>query len=172
MRTVLRPPSGARCRASSALTSRISSITESFFTPAHRVSVTVPATISNLGPGFDCFGFALDLGNRVVVQRSHVFSMEIHGEGVDLPRTEDNLIARMTHKALAELGVQPTPLRFECHNAVPPRKGFGSSSTAVVAGLAAGLALGGKDLELPSSKQLLCASVATRLSLTQHELGI
>lgn len=150
-----RPAAEARA-LSTALTSRIASITESFFTPVQRVTLSVPATISNLGPGFDCFGFAIDFENRVVVERADKFSIEIHGERTNLPLTEDNLLVRMTHKAFHELGVKPPPLRFECHNAVPPRKGFGSSSATVVAGLAAGLAFCGKDLHIPSTKQLLC----------------
>jgi homoserine kinase len=144
-----------------ALTSRISSITESFFTPVHRVTISVPGTISNLGPGFDCFGFALDVENRVVVERADQFSISIHGEGESgLPRSQENVNARMAAKALEEMGMEVPPLRFECHNAVPPRKGFGSSSAAVVAGLATGLAFGGKDLELPSTKQLLLQMAA------------
>ncbi|KAL1518816.1 hypothetical protein AB1Y20_003095 [Prymnesium parvum] len=144
-----------RALSSSALHSRISYITESFFTPAHRVTVSVPATISNLGPGFDCFGFAIDVENRVIVERADSFSIEIFGESASLPQNEENVIVRMTAKAMHTLGMEMPPLRFECHNAVPPRKGFGSSSAAVVAGLATGLAFGGKDLELPSTKQLL-----------------
>jgi len=34
-----------------------------------KVTVRVPATSANLGPGFDCLGVALDLHNRVTVQR-------------------------------------------------------------------------------------------------------
>ena len=32
-----------------------------------RVTVRVPATSANLGPGFDCFGLALELCNEVTV---------------------------------------------------------------------------------------------------------
>lgn len=34
-----------------------------------RVTISVPATSANLGPGFDCLGLALDLHNRVAVAR-------------------------------------------------------------------------------------------------------
>jgi len=34
-----------------------------------RVTISVPATSANLGPGFDCLGVALDLHNRVSVAR-------------------------------------------------------------------------------------------------------
>ena len=33
--------------------------------PVDKVVLDVPGTIANLGPGFDSFGFALDVRNRV-----------------------------------------------------------------------------------------------------------
>lgn len=129
------------------LSSRIGAVTESFLKPVHRLELTVPATTSNLGPGFDCLSVALDLRNRIVVERAETFSMEIKGEGSwTLPRTRDNLVVRSTERALGFMEQQLPPLRFECHNAVPPRRGLGSSSCAIVAGFAAGLAFGGKEL--------------------------
>ena len=116
----------------------------------------MPATSANLGPGFDSFGFALDVWNRITVERAEKFSMTITGEGADrLECDENNMVARMAAKALASLGVEPPPLRFECQNAIPPTRGMGSSSAALVAGLAAGLAFGGKDMSTPATKKLL-----------------
>merc|ERR1711920_857568 len=69
--------------------------------------------------------------------------------------TEDNLIARMTKKTLESLGNEVPTLHFDCQNAVPPTRGMGSSSAALVAGLAAGLAFSGKDLTSPAIKKLL-----------------
>lgn len=121
-----------------------------------RVVINVPATTANLGPGFDSFGFALDVWNRVTVERADTFSMVVSGEGADrLVADENNMVVRMTAKALASLGLEMPPLRFECQNAVPPTRGMGSSSAALVAGLAAGLALGGKDMSTPATKKLL-----------------
>lgn len=140
------------------LSSRIGAIAESFFTPVHRVELTVPATTSNLGPGFDSFGFALNMHNSIVVERADKFSLEIFGEGSEtLDKTEENLIVRMTAKALGLLGKPMPPLRFELRNAVPPRRGLGSSSSAIVAGYAAGLAFGGKELYTPGDAAPLTA---------------
>jgi len=147
---------------STGFNSRISRVVESFQAPIEKMVLKVPASTANLGPGFDSMGFALDVWNRVVVQRSDKFSMTISGEGADrIELTEDNLVARMTKKALESLG-QPMPtLHFDCYNAVPPTRGMGSSSAALVAGLAAGLAFGGKDLTSPATKKLLLhASIA------------
>jgi homoserine kinase len=127
-----------------------------------KVVINVPATTANLGPGFDAFGFALDVWNRVTVQRADEFSMTITGEGADrLKNDQSNMVAQMTAKAFAALGQEMPPLRFECQNAIPPTRGMGSSSAALVAGLAAGLALGGKDMSTPATKKLLLQLAAT-----------
>jgi len=116
----------------------------------------VPATTSNLGPGFDCIGLALNMHNSIILERADSFSVEVFGEGAEsLDRTESNVLVRTTAKAFALMGKEMPPIRFVCHNAVPPKRGLGSSSTAVVAGFAAGLALGGKELYTPSTKKLL-----------------
>jgi homoserine kinase len=61
--------------------------------------INVPATTANLGPGFDSFGFALDVWNRVSVQKSDRFEMVIEGEGKDrISLTEDNLVVQCVRK--------------------------------------------------------------------------
>ena len=50
------------------------------------------ATSANMGPGFDCFGFAVDVRNELIVERGE-FEIDIVGEGKDeLPRDETNAI--------------------------------------------------------------------------------
>ena len=54
--------------------------------------MSVPATSANIGPGFDSFGFAVDLENELVLERG-AFEMDIYGEGEKtLPRDESNAI--------------------------------------------------------------------------------
>ena len=137
-------------------TSRIQSIQESFYETVDRVDVHVPATTANMGPGFDSLGLAMNVYNRLVVTRADKFSMTIEGEGADrIKPSPDNLIVKCVEKGLAAVGQPMVPLHFECQNSVPPTRGMGSSSAALVSGLAAGLALGGKDLSTPATKKLL-----------------
>ena len=49
-----------------------------------RVTVRVPATSANLGPGFDALGLALDLWNEITLETSTVFAMHIDGLGTSL----------------------------------------------------------------------------------------
>ena len=113
------------------------------------VVVEVPATSANLGPGFDCFGLAFDWRERIeleVIQQG--FQVEVTGEGsAELARDESHLIIRSALTGLADLGVQAPGLRLSCRNTIPHGRGLGSSSAAIVAGLAAAAGLAGRDLD-------------------------
>jgi homoserine kinase len=108
------------------------------------VTVEVPATSANLGPGFDCFGLALDWRERVnLAVIEHGYQIEVSGEGAaELPRDESHLIIRAALVGLADLGARAPGLWLGCRNTIPHGRGLGSSSAAIVAGLvaAAGLA--------------------------------
>lgn len=103
-----------------------------------RVTVKVPATSANLGPGFDCLGMALDIWNSITV-RVGESDFEIAGEGADtLPWTEENLVARCFRMPFEESGLPVPTVSVACRNEIPLGKGLGSSSAAVVGGLVAG----------------------------------
>lgn len=112
--------------------------------PGSFVTVEVPATSANLGPGFDCFGLALDWRERVnlaVIEQG--YQIEVSGQGAaELPRDESHLIIRSALVGLADLGMRAPGLWLGCRNTIPHGRGLGSSSAAIVAGLlaAAGLA--------------------------------
>jgi len=104
------------------------------------VVVRVPATIANLGPGFDSIGLALSWHNEVRIERASE-GLTISATGPDaeqIPRDENNLVARALAIVMGEL---PTT-RINQIVAIPAGRGFGSSAAAVVAGLVAGRALG------------------------------
>lgn len=104
------------------------------------VTVTVPATAGNLGPGFDSLGMALGVTDEVEVWAlgSPRIEIEIEGEGVDsLPRDESHLIVQAIRAASDAVGVSHTGLRIVARNRIPHGRGLGSSAAAVVAGIAA-----------------------------------
>lgn len=113
------------------------------------VTVEVPATSANLGPGFDCFGLALDWRERVEIEViARGFEIDVSGEGADdVPRDASHLIVSSALTGLADLGVQVPGLRVRCRNTIPHGRGLGSSSAAIVAGLVAALGLAGRDLD-------------------------
>jgi homoserine kinase len=108
------------------------------------VSVEVPATSANLGPGFDCLGLALDLHDTLTAEvTGHGLEIEIHGEGADsLPRDDSHLVVQAMWTAFAKAGVEPPRgLRARFDNVIPQARGLGSSSAAIVGGLALARAL-------------------------------
>ena len=117
--------------------------------PGRVVTVEVPATSANLGPGFDCFGLALDWRESVTLEViSAGYEIEVSGEGADqIPRDASHLIMRSALVGLADLHVTAPGLRLSCHNTIPHGRGLGSSSAAIVAGLLAAQNLAGRRLD-------------------------
>ena len=89
------------------------------------VTVEIPATTSNLGPGYDCLGVALALANRVTVTRGGV---------TILPPMVQEAAAGF----FARAGGAAFDFGFHIEGEVPMSRGLGSSVTlrlGVVAGL-------------------------------------
>jgi homoserine kinase len=100
------------------------------------VTVEVPATSANLGPGFDCLGLALDLHDTLTAAVSDALVVEIDGEGSgDLPRDEGHLVLRAMAAAFDLIGERPDGVHLRCHNRIPQSRGLGSSSAAIVGGI-------------------------------------
>lgn len=105
------------------------------------VTVKVPASTANLGPGYDCMGMAIELWNTVAVSRADTFSIYLEGEGKGIvPEDENNIVVVACKRAFEIAGVAMPSLSFVCKNNIP-LGGLGSSSAAVVSGLLAGFHL-------------------------------
>jgi homoserine kinase len=125
-------------------------VTTNVLAAGTRAVVEVPATSANLGPGFDSFGLALDWRDVIVLEVSDQgFVAEVSGEGAGhVPTDETHLIISSALAGLADLGLEVPGLRVASYNTIPHGRGLGSSSAAIVAGLAGGLGLAGADLDL------------------------
>jgi homoserine kinase len=115
------------------------------------VEVCVPASTSNLGAGFDCYGLALRL--YLTVQAEAVPSadeqcrVQIVGEGAsELPVDAGNLIFRAMRFAAERERLSLPPVRLEVRNEIPLGRGLGSSAAAIVAGVALCGRFGGREL--------------------------
>ncbi len=103
-----------------------------------KVTITVPATSANLGPGFDCLGLALALYNRVTFTAVATPTLAITISGTDahkLPADETNLVYQCAHLIFEKAGQRPSGLHIHQENNIPVGSGLGSSSTAVLAGM-------------------------------------
>ncbi len=127
----------------------------------HLLTVRVPATSANLGPGFDALGLALDLWNRFELHAdtgAAGISVETHGEGADaLPTDKSHLVVRTMIEELglhAPFDPRTVSYRIVCHNAVPSGSGLGSSSTATLGGLMLARAIIDRaEMDSPASRQ-------------------
>lgn len=102
------------------------------------VSVSVPATSANLGPGYDALGLALEIRDHVTAQFTddNLITVVVTGEGAGkLPTDATHLVAKTIIYACQAFGTEVLGLRVECKNAIPQGRGLGSSAGAIVAGL-------------------------------------
>ena len=98
------------------------------------VTIEVPATTSNLGPGYDCLGIALGLANRVTIT---------HADHAPPPLP----MAREAADAFfARAGVAPVAFTCEIAGEVPMSRGLGSSVTLRLGAVAGLNALAGEPL--------------------------
>jgi homoserine kinase len=116
----------------------------------------VPASTSNLGPGFDCLGLALSLWLEV--------ELELEGPG-EAPRAgrregeaaawpvEGDLLARAFATGLQRAGLPPTGGVLHARSEIPVARGLGSSGAAIAAGLLLAAALAKE----PPERMQLCA---------------
>jgi homoserine kinase len=115
------------------------------------ISVDVPASTANLGPGYDCLGLALELRNELELRETDDgLQVEIQGEGShDLPADATNLTVQAAFAVFERLGERRRGLQFRCTNRIPLGSGLGSSAAAAAAGALAANALvsGGLSLE-------------------------
>jgi homoserine kinase len=97
--------------------------------------IFVPATSANVGPGFDCLGLALSLYLEVKAYPSSENHFIYRGQGF-LADSNDNLIHEGFREAFTKVGKTPPNMTFEVNNPIPLARGLGSSSAALVAGVA------------------------------------
>ena len=118
------------------------------------VKVFAPASIANLGPGFDSLGVALEgLGDTVEARRTEspgVRIIEMTGEKENIPtdpakncagRAAESVLKQLKGKAAKEAG-----LEMKLHKGLPQGSGLGSSAASAVAGAVAAHLLFGSAL--------------------------
>jgi homoserine kinase len=108
---------------------------------ARSVEVCIPASTSNLGAGFDCFGLGLQLyltvRATIVESSSALCRVRTIGRAQDrsIPRDEKNLIYKTMSSIAEQEGIALPALRLSVVNDIPVGGGLGSSAAAIVAGI-------------------------------------
>ena len=109
-----------------------------------RVTIRVPATTANLGPGFDAFGCALNLYTDVTFEETDC-GLEITGcdEAYSGP---DNMAYTAYCAVLASLSEEIRGVKIHIESQIPICRGLGSSAALLVAGAMGANVLRGSKL--------------------------
>ena len=133
-----------------------------------KISVKVPATAANLGPGFDCLGVALPIFNTITIEETvlpgtgieiNAIKDETNIEDVILdhtPMDENSLIYKAVELLYNSIGQSPSELKITVQTQIPITRGLGSSASVIVGGLLAANELLGH----PADEQALLSLAA------------
>ena len=113
------------------------------------ITVKVPATTANLGPGFDCIGAALKLYNEFEFTTLDVEGLMIQVSGIEAEKVEtdeSNLLYQAFIKLYQHIEQTAPSVKIRIKLGVPLSRGLGSSATAIVGGLVAANELAGRPL--------------------------
>ncbi len=114
-----------------------------------KVSVKVPASSANIGPGFDCLGLALPIYNTITIEETVLpgtgieINLMSEEETIDemifdsIPRDENNIVYKAVEMLYNSIGQEPSELKINIQAQIPITRGLGSSSSIVVGGLLA-----------------------------------
>jgi len=95
--------------------------------------ILVPASIANLGPGFDTLAVALQLYLKLHVSKAASGGLDFDFVGRQLQG--ENYIERAFRFLARQNGMEVPSLHIEVHSDIPMRSGLGSSAAATVAGI-------------------------------------
>ncbi len=128
-----------------------------------KITLQVPATSANCGPGFDVLGIACTLYNKLtfeITEPQQGLALKVYGEGAEyLKASRKNLAFRgffaVWDKVCPDKRIG---LKVTMENNIPMSRGLGSSSSAIVAGIYAANVLSGNTM---TKQQLL--NIATEI---------
>jgi homoserine kinase len=126
------------------------------------ISLSVPATSANLGPGFDILGMAWKLYNHFDFRFDPALGYEISIKGLDdIPFSQDEDLVLSSYKKYFSLflnGENAPQYQCKMDLNLPLKGGLGSSATAVVAGFCLAREIHKKDfshIPLPSESRFI-----------------
>ena len=112
------------------------------------MTVTIPATSANLGPGFDTLGLALNIKNKVIIKPAKFKSVSLKGEGANNPKLKDNNMFINTFNDFnSNLNPKKQNYRFEFINEIPLSRGLGSSSAVIVSAITSAFAINNMPID-------------------------
>lgn len=111
----------------------------------NKITVRVPATTANIGPGFDSMGCALALYNYITCEVLPAGKLVITG-CPEPYQNEENLAVQGYRAVLSRLGLPNEGLSLNIRAEIPVCRGLGSSAALIAGGAAAANLLHGSPL--------------------------
>lgn len=133
-----------------------------------KVSVKVPATTANMGPGFDCLGMALPIYNTITIEETVLpgTGIEINvmadTDSIDqlsldhIPSDENSIVYKAVELLYNSIGQTPSELKINIHSNIPVARGLGSSSSVIVGALIAANELLGRPADEVALLSIAC----------------
>ena len=133
-----------------------------------KVSVKVPATTANIGPGFDCLGMALPIYNTITIEETVLpgTGVEINvladNDSIDqlsldhVPSDENSIVYKAVELLYNSIGQSPSELKINIHSNIPVARGLGSSSSVIVGALIAANELLGRPADEVALLSIAC----------------
>ncbi|NDJ16518.1 homoserine kinase [Myxacorys almedinensis] len=122
------------------------------------VTVTVPATTANIGPGFDCLGAALSLYNQFafsLLADGEALQITVRGaEASRVSMDSSNLVYQAFCKLCDRIQTPVPSIHITIEMNVPLARGLGSSATAIVGGIVGANVLAGSPFTLDQLAEL------------------
>ncbi len=113
------------------------------------VSVKVPASTANMGPGFDTIGMAFQLYTTIRMRLSTHTQIKMNGDELAaLPQDKTNLLYKVAAHLFQLAGLPAPELYIEASSDIPLTRGLGSSAAAIVGALGAANVLAGEPFTL------------------------
>ena len=133
-----------------------------------KVSVKVPATTANIGPGFDCLGMALPIYNTITIEETVLpgTGVEINvladNDSIDqlsldhVPSDKNSIVYKAVELLYNSIGQSPSELKINIHSNIPVARGLGSSSSVIVGALIAANELLGRPADEVALLSIAC----------------
>lgn len=126
----------------------------------NKITLRIPATSANCGPGFDCLGLALNLYNEVTyeIMDNGKLELNVEGEGAEYMQPGGFNLAFSSFFRVWNKLTNGRHIGLKLHqvNRIPMSRGLGSSSAAIVGGVLAASIL--SDCNLPKDELLRFAN--------------
>jgi homoserine kinase len=112
------------------------------------VSVKVPASTANMGPGFDTIGMAFQLYTTIRMRLNESTEIKMKGSNLEvLPQDKTNLLYKVSIHVFQLAGLPVPELYIEASSDIPLTRGLGSSAAAIVGALVGANILAGEPFK-------------------------